>query len=158
MLYVRTEAERVARGSPSVLPFGAVLAGSLVIIAVLAVAGAAVAEIADMGPAAERLPVHRVCAVFSAGQATVDLVTYHHQAGLGFGRGGRVALTRNVLLLAAAVLVSEMFSTSKVAVAAALAAASAAAAVLAAGRVLIGDPQQRRLRARGWASRQSPDG
>ena len=147
VLYVRTEAERVARGSSSVLPFGAVLAGSLVIIAVLAVAGAAVAEIARIGSAAERLPFIALCAVFSAGQATVDLVTYHHQAGLGFARGGRVALTRNVLLLAAAVLVSEMFSTSKVAVAAALAAASAAAAVLAAGRVLIGDPRQRRLRA-----------
>jgi O-antigen/teichoic acid export membrane protein len=147
VLYVRTEAERVARGSRSVLPFGAVLAGSLVIIVLLAVTGAAVAETADVGPAAERLPFIVLCAIFSAGQATVDLVTYHYQAGLGFAKGGRVALTRNVLLLVAAVLVSALLSTSKLAVAGALTAASATAAVLAAGRVLIGDPRQRRLRA-----------
>jgi O-antigen/teichoic acid export membrane protein len=147
VLYVRTEAERVARGSSSVLPFGAVLVGSLLVIAALAVAGAAIAEIAHVGPAADRLPFVALCAVFSAGQATVDLVTYHYQASLGFVRGGRVALTRNVLLLVAAVLVSGFFSTSKVAVAAALAAASAGAAFLAAGNVLIAAPQQRRLRA-----------
>jgi O-antigen/teichoic acid export membrane protein len=147
VLYVRTEAERVARGSSSVLPFGAVLAGSLLIIAVLAVTGAAVAEIARVGPATDRLPFVALCAIFSAGQATVDLVTYHYQAGLGFVRGGRVALTRNVLLLVAAALVSALFSTSKLAIATALAAASAGAAFVAAVNVLHRAPEQRRLRA-----------
>ena len=146
VLYVRTEAERVARGSANALPFAAVLAGTLLIIGLFAVGGAAIAEIAGVGPSHLRLPFVVLCALFSAGQGTVDLVTYHYQAGLRFRRGGQVAVTRNMLLLAAAVLVSVLLSTSKLAVAAALTAASLAAAVLAAGKVLVQDSGQRRLR------------
>ena len=146
VLYVRTEAERVARGSVHALPFGAVLVGTLVIIAAFAVAGAAIAELADVGPAHLRLPFVALCALLSAGQGTVDLVTYHHQAGLRFRRGGQVQVTRNVALLVAAVLVSALLSASKIAVAAALTGASLAAAAFAAGNVLVHDPEQRKLR------------
>lgn len=146
VLYVRTEAERVARGSVHALPFGAVLVGTLVIIAAFAVAGAAIAELADVGPAHLRLPFVALCALLSAGQGTVDLVTYHHQAGLRFRRGGQVQVARNVALLVAAVLVSALLSASKIAVAAALTGASLAAAAFAAGNVLVHDPEQRKLR------------
>ena len=146
VLYVRTEAERVARGSANALPFAAVLAGTLLIIAAFAIGGAAVAEIAGVGASNVRLPFIALCALFSVGQGTVDLATYHYQAGLRFRRGGQVALTRNVLLLLAAVLVSALLSSSKLVVAAALAAASVAAGIMAAGDVLGQDPEQRRLR------------
>ena len=146
MLYVRTEAERVARGTATEMPFGAVLAGGVAIIVVMALAGLLIAEVAGVGTPAERLYFVGLCAAFSIGQATVDLVSYHHQASLGFVKGGVVNVGRNVCLLAAAVVVGAVLGGSGPATAAALTAASLAAGAVASAKVFLASPAQRRIR------------
>ncbi len=146
MLYVRTEAERVARPTVTELPFAAVLAGGVSIIVAVAATAFVVVELASVGPPAQRLAFVGLCAVFSVGQAIVDLVSYHHQAHLGFVRGGFVNIGRNVCLLMAAVVASVLLSASAPATAAALAGASLAAGIFASGRLLLTDPGQRRIR------------
>ena len=126
MLYVRTEAERVARGRATELPFGAVLAGGLAIIVVIALVGLLIAEAAGVGTPAQRLYFVGLCVAFSVGQATVDLVSYHHQASLGFVKGGLVNIGRNLCLLTAAVVAGAALGASGPATAAVLAAASLA--------------------------------
>ena len=146
MLYVRTEAERVARGTATEMPFGAVLAGGVAIIVVMALAGLLIAEVAGVGTPAERLYFVGLCAAFSIGQATVDLVSYHHQASLGFVKGGVVNVGRNVCLLAAAVAVGAVLGASGLATAVALTAASLAAGAVASAKVFLASPVQRRIR------------
>lgn len=146
MLYVRTEAERVARGTATEMPFGAVLAGGVAIIVIMALAGLLIAEMAGVGTPGERLYFVGLCAAFSIGQATVDLVSYHHQASLGFVKGGVVNVGRNVCLLAAAVVVGAVLGGSGPATAAALTAASLAAGAVASAKVFFASPAQRRIR------------
>jgi len=146
MLYVRTEAERVARGTDTELPFGAVLAGGLAIIVAVALVGLLAAEVAGLGSLAERLYFVGLCIAYAVGQATVDLVSYHHQASLGFAKGGFVNIGRNLCLLVAAVVVGAALGASGPVTAAALATASVVAGVAASARVFLSSPAQRRIR------------
>lgn len=136
MRYLRTEAERISRRASSQLGFSSVALGGLMLIVSFGLVGLIAGTLTRAGTAHERNIFVAVCVVFSSGQAIADLSTAHHQAKLGFLRGGMINVARSASLLFAALIATVVFSASGELTAAALAVTSAGVAAIAASSIV----------------------
>jgi O-antigen/teichoic acid export membrane protein len=105
--YLRREAERVSRALERTSIFGPVVALGALLLAVFSVAGWSVSQTFGIGPGqASRVAFWSCVFVYGLGQATSDLLIYHHQAQLAFRRAGQLNLARSAALLASSLVIA----------------------------------------------------
>lgn len=111
MRYMRVEAERVSREDDAPTGFAPAWIASLGVVGAttaLFYAGVATLE----GPLSEQALFVALTGLFTAGQASVELAMYHHQAHLQFVRAGLIGIARGAVLLAIALATTTGAVTS----------------------------------------------
>jgi O-antigen/teichoic acid export membrane protein len=151
MRYLRTEAERVSRKVEQLeLPFTSALAAQLALIAALALLGVAAAIVLGIRPGGANGAVFvLLSAAFAFSQAATQLVIYHHQAHLRFGKAGAVNIARAAVLIAGVLAVLAGLTRSGIAIAAVLTAVSLLVAAGASAKVIashLRETEWRRIR------------
>ena len=138
MRYLRTEAERVSRKSEHrEFSFATALLSELTLICALGLLGAiGVALLGIRIKATNGAVGVMLIALFSASQAAMQLVIYHHQAHLEFVKAGAINIVRSLVLVIVALLVIAGLTRSGMATATILTVVSVFAAVGSAARLV----------------------